>query len=147
MAITALIGVFALLWNAAHGPSDAEKNLTKLSEEADQAKESLKNARDAYNELKDDINNYDSILRAFKSCTSGTDEWREALQNLNSEVRLLIEKYPELRKYLTTDPTSGALTLDSEGFQEAEKVANRQVTAAMLNSALADQRVAEATVE
>lgn len=147
MAITALIGVFALLWNAAHGPSDAEKNLTKLSEEADQAKESLKNARDAYNELKDDINNYDSILKAFKSCTSGTDEWREALQNLNSEVRLLIEKYPELRKYLTTDPISGALTLDSEGFQEAEKVANRQVTAAMLNSALADQRVAEATVD
>ena len=146
MAITALIGVFALLWDAANGPSDAEKNLTKLSEEADRAKESLKNARDAYNELKDDINNYDSILKAFKSCTSGTDEWREALQNLNSEVRLLIEKYPELRKYLTTDPISGALTLNPEGFQEAEKVANRQVTAAMLNSALADQRVAEATV-
>jgi hypothetical protein len=42
--------------------------------------------------------------------TKGTQEWRNAVIELNKEMMSLIEQYPELAGYLTND--GGVLKLD-----------------------------------
>ena len=46
----------------------------------------------------------------------GTNEWKQALIDVNSKVMDLIGIYPELAKYLTRGE-HGELGIESEGFE------------------------------
>jgi hypothetical protein len=65
---------------------------------------------------------------------------------LNVEVNNLLEKYPELRKYLVVDEKTGALSFSKEGLEEVRNTTTQRTNAAMINSAIANQNEAKAQV-
>jgi hypothetical protein len=48
------------------------------------------------------------------TCKRGTDEWNEALIENNNKVAELLEKYPELAKYISMGE-NGELVISEEG--------------------------------
>ena len=93
--------------------SDAAKQAKKEAEEAKKAYEELKNS---YDEIYSSIEDYKSSLEAIKELKAGTEEWTEAVEKLNNEVIELIDKYPELAEFLTSD--NGILTFDEDKLDE-----------------------------
>ena len=51
---------------------------------------------------------------AVSGLTKGTLEWQMALEQVNSEVLALIDKFPELGEYVTTN-ANGMMTITEEG--------------------------------
>ena len=143
-AIAALVGIIAGLVYILNQPTDAEKNLEKATEASEKAKKSFEETKSAAQDLKDAFSQYDSVYKTFQECTVGTQEWKDAMLALNTEVDNLIKKYPELKKFLEIDKTTGALTISEEGLEQVQAESNNRVTASMINSAMADVELAKA---
>ena len=71
----------------------AEKAAT-LAKSADEAGQKFKNLTDKFNQLKTASEN-------IKTLTKGTQEWRQAAQDINKEYFELLEIYPQLAKLQT----------------------------------------------
>jgi hypothetical protein len=63
--------------------------------------------------------------------TRGTQEWRDAVTELNKEMLSLVEQYPELAGYLTND--GGVLRLDYDK-KMTNKYGEEQTTQDVINS-------------
>ena len=92
-AITAIsFGVSALVdwWNkdatAAKEANEAVKGLT----------EEYNNLKTANEELKKSFEDYNSARTSIQNMVAGTQEWKDAVVELNDQVIELIDKYPEL---------------------------------------------------
>ena len=104
--------------------------------------EKTKALNEQYNTLKD---NYESVKTATQELTSsldalgeqqtklagltkGTQEWKDAVKDVNSEVLELIRKYPELAKYI--DNKDGILSISEYGRNEVIKAKRQEQYAA-----------------
>ena len=128
-SIGVAIGVFAAALAAvalvAWGVVTAFKNMQENSpegkletakKEAQELNTVLEDTVNIANELKDVFGQYDSAIIALEECTKGTQEWNEALTNVNNQVLDLINRYPELASQVTYGP-NGELQIPKE-FQE-----------------------------
>ena len=106
-------------------------------EEANKAMEHQKqvyeDVKKAYEDLKKSIEEYDSSQKAIDDLTEGTKEWRDAIIEANKEITELIQKYPQLAKYLNTD-SFGRMMLDEEGLAQVENVAKNSMNFAYSQS-------------
>jgi hypothetical protein len=105
VAVGALVALFVKMYK--NSPVGQLKAAQKASEEAAKA---AQEAADAYNNLNSALSSIDSKTAALDNMTKGTQEWRNAVIELNEEMMSLIEQYPELAGYLTND--GGVLKLD-----------------------------------
>ena len=89
-------GVKALInwWN--QDAIAAERAATKANELA----EAYKETKQAYDELKESIADYENMQTALAKLKEGTEEWRDAIQESNELVMNLLDKYPELAEYV-----------------------------------------------
>lgn len=92
--------------NSAAGKLKAAKKATEAAGEAAQ------DAAEAYNNLTNAINSIDDKTEALSELTRGTNEWREAVIALNSEILKLVETYPELAGFIENE--GGVLKIDYE---------------------------------
>ena len=134
-AIAALVGVIALFINMANEPTAAEKHLNETTEAAKRAKKAYEDAKTAADELNNAFDEYGSVLKTFQECTMGTEEWKNAMQALNEQVISLIEKYPELQKYLQTGEY-GELIISQEGLDATQSEYNKRRNAALMDSTM-----------
>ena len=100
-------------WKA-YQASTPEGQLQALQEAANQATEAFNNAKSAYDNLMSDSDSYHSKQDALDELTQGTEEWNRALMEANSQVVDLINKYPELAQYMSTE--NGRMTISDEGW-------------------------------
>jgi len=118
--IALVLGAIALAaWGlaeafAAAKAASPEGRLEATKNEAKELKTALDNAKTAAEDLNSSFNSYDSAVEALENCTKGTQEWRDALQNVNNEVLNLLSKYPELAGYITYGD-SGEMVISEEG--------------------------------
>jgi len=106
---TVVVGVKALIdaYNAdAIAAENAAERAKKLGEEYDELKNS-------YDDLISSLENYHSAKDALDELTEGTTEWRDAVFDLNNQVLELLDKYPELAKYIHN--IDGELIIDKAG--------------------------------
>ena len=94
---------------------DAEKKMA--AETAKALSEYLSKAKENDSELKEDFEDYSSIAEELANCKKGTDEWNEALVKNNEKVSELLDKYPQLAKYISMGE-NGQLVISEEGQQE-----------------------------
>ncbi len=99
-AIAALVAITVSLIAAKE--TDAEKS-EKAAKKASELAEQYKRTKEAYEDLKNSLSDYENQLTALNKLKEGTDEWKESVENLNAQVMELIQKYPELAKYVTND--------------------------------------------
>lgn len=76
--------------------STPEAKLEAAKEAADDAAEAAQNAADAFTNLSDSWDSLGDKYKALEDMTRGSQEWRDAVREINSEVLELMDKYKEL---------------------------------------------------
>lgn len=136
-AIVALVGALAFeAWK--NSPDQVLKRTKESAEEAAQAAEE---AAQKYNELQNSLSSLSNSETALEGMTVGTQEWRDAVVELNDEILRLVELYPELGELVGFK--DGHLTIDyeSERGQEISRQLQSQVVASQIASVAAKASV------
>ena len=87
--------------------SKAEKELDALRKDTEQLEQTIESTRAKAEELKSAFDGYIEVENVLEKCTKGTQEWYDALNDVQTNVSKLIKDYPELIK-------QGAIYFDSE---------------------------------
>jgi cell fate (sporulation/competence/biofilm development) regulator YlbF (YheA/YmcA/DUF963 family) len=143
LAIVAVVGIVAHIANVIKKASP-EYKLEKAQEAADKAADAADRAASAYENLKDSFEGLEDGYKALENLTRGTEEWNEAVREINNSVLDLIEQYPELSKFVTSEGGVLKLDMDSEGVQNVLKQAEESAIIAKSSSTMANLNVARA---
>ena len=116
--------------NAAKSAAEAAQNLSNKAKEA----------QSSVDDLLSTFNAYDTALEKLNECTEGTDEWNEALTNVNDQMWEILDKYPELAK-MDNIFEDGLLNHDvlDEYIAQQKKAAENTRAAALTASARASK--------
>ena len=115
LLIIAALGALALIiWGVSKALNIHNEKLANAKEELAAANEEATKTKQAYDDLKSSIESLKGSETALKSMTKGTQEWKEAVLDLNNQVLALVKQYPELAKYMSNE--DGHLSIDSEGY-------------------------------
>ena len=104
-----------------------------INQQATSLKNNLNDIRSQTTELTANLKELSNAQSSLAGLTEGTREWRDAVQDVNSQIFELIDKYPELAEYVTT--TNGVMSISAYGqnkvldlqrqkLQEAQSAAN-----------------------
>ena len=77
--------------------SSPEKMLEKAEESAENAAKATDELAESYNNLKDSLSGLDDKYEALEKMTRGTQEWRDAVQEINNEVLDLMANYDNVQ--------------------------------------------------
>lgn len=150
VAATALIavGVFVALAGAVALIAIRFKKMQESTPEAKLKKleENAKASSEAFDKLNNNIDETNSALEKLQSykdtigdLVPGTIEWYKAISDVNAEITKLLEKYPELSKYISTDE-NGAMDISDEGqkyLEESQKESLKIATATKIKDQIA----------
>lgn len=103
--ITLVVGALVALWKVGefiYSISPAGQ-LESAQEEADEAKKAAQEAADSYNNLNSSLESISQKSSSLDSLVTGTQEWRDAVQELNAEILETVQNYPELGALLGRD--------------------------------------------
>ena len=98
-----------------------ERLKLEAAQAADDASAAADRATESYNNLNDSLIELKNKYGVLENLVRGTEEWNKAVQDVNSSVLSLIEKYPELAGLIKND--GGVLKLDIDS-KEAIAVLN-----------------------
>jgi len=101
--------------------TETEKKITKLKKEIEDLEESSEKVKNEIEDIKNAINGYDEAVEKLNACTRGTDEWYQALKEVNNIILELLGKYPELAKMegiFGVDPNTGLRTVNKDALKE-----------------------------
>lgn len=104
-AVTALGTAFYLLWK-----NSPAQQLKEAQEAAIKAGEAAQETADKYNNLKSSLEELKDKHTALDDLTKGTQEWNDAVFELNQQMLELIKTYPQLSEFIRNE--GGVLTID-----------------------------------
>ena len=149
-----LYGAVALISQAIKSLSDdynADANAAKEAKEAaSQMAEQATAAREEVDKLREAFEKYDTAVEKLKQCKKGTQEWRDALKEVNTVVANLIREFPNLAGSLEISrDQSGQIVIENaeEVMQEAEqRASNLEMVSIAMNARASDkQSIADKT--
>ncbi len=149
-----LYGAVALISQAIKSLSDdynADANAAKEAKEAaSQMAEQATAAREEVDKLREAFEKYDTAVEKLKQCKKGTQEWRDALKEVNTVVANLIREFPNLAGSLEIlRDQSGQIVIENaeEVMQEAEqRASNLEMVSIAMNARASDkQSIADKT--
>ena len=140
LVVAAAVGLVAI-FNAIQEASP-EGQLKKAEENARALADAAEEAKNRAKELKEAFDSYHEIVDKLNSCAKGTQEWRDTLQEVNQQVLDLIEKYPDLAKYVTTN-SDGVMEISEKGEEVLTKQTNDAAAAVMAASTQAHRNFRE----
>lgn len=149
-----LYGAVALIAGSVKSLSDAynaDANAAKEAKEAaSQMAEQATAAREEVDKLREAFEKYDTAVEKLRQCKKGTQEWRDALKEVNTVVANLIREFPNLAGSLEISrDQSGQIVIENaeEVMQEAEQRASNleMVSIAMNARASQKQSIADKT--
>ena len=111
-AAVAVVGLLAAGFQAMKNASP-EGQLEAAKEAAEEAAEAANEAAEAYNNLKSNFESLEGKESSLEKLTVGTQEWKDAVQELNNQILDLIELYPELAESVSFDGP-GILTISEK---------------------------------
>lgn len=130
VAISAVvIGTLYAVSKAANAEAESLQRATEaaenLKEKSQQTKTELSNIISAFDQ-------YQTAIDTLNECTKGTDEWKEALSDVNEQIWDILETYPELAKMdnlFNEDGTFNQEAIDSFIADKRDKSNNAQAAA------------------
>lgn len=149
-----LYGAVALISQAIKSLSDdynADANAAKEAKEAaSQMAEQAAAAREEVDKLREAFEKYDTAVEKLRQCKKGTQEWRDALKEVNTVVANLIREFPNLAGSLEISrDQSGQIVIENaeEVMQEAEqRASNLEMVSIAMNARASDkQSIADKT--
>ena len=109
LAIAAAIGAVVLIAKKIYDKSAAGR-LKAAQKDTQKAADAAKEAAEEYNNLNNAISSIADKTEGLQELTKGTQEWRDAVVSLNTEILDLINTYPELASFLSNE--GGVLKID-----------------------------------
>ena len=91
-AVGALIAIGKVLYDNYYREAIAAKKLAEAQEELNEASQEARAEADKLNSA---ISGYDDAVEKLNECTKGTEEWRDALKEVNAAAIEVIENLPE----------------------------------------------------
>lgn len=149
-----LYGAVALISQAIKSLSDdynADANAAKEAKEAaSQMAEQATAAREEVDKLREAFEKYDTAVEKLRQCKKGTQEWRDALKEVNTIAANLIREFPNLAGSLEISrDQSGQIVIENaeEVMQEAEqRASNLEMVSIAMNARASDkQSIADKT--
>ena len=147
LAAIALIGWGVVSVFQAIRDNSPEGKLKAAKEQAKELNKTLEETTNAAIELKNAFDEYDSAQKALEDCTKNTQEWNDALTDVNSQVLSLLQAYPELAT-MTKDGEKaigygkeGQLEIADWAKDEILANANKSVRNVQIASTYGDQKV------
>lgn len=143
-----LYGAVALISQAIKSLSDdynADANAAKEAKEAaSQMAEQATAAREEVDKLREAFEKYDTAVEKLRQCKKGTQEWRDALKEVNTVVANLIREFPNLAGSLEISrDQSGQIVIENaeEVMQEAEqRASNLEMVSIAMNARASDKQ-------
>lgn len=120
--LAALAGT--ILWIASIIETDEEK-LDRLNKTSQETSSLLSETTQKVSDLEDSKDSLIALQEEMDNLAEGTSKWKEKLLEVNNQVIELIDKYPELLKYVSN--ANGQLKIDSKAWDE---LINQQAEAA-----------------
>ena len=129
--IITIVGIIHIV-KAFHrnSPAGQLEEAKKRTEELSQA---ASKAADSFKKLSDTFSTFKTAQITIKDLTKGTQEWREAVQEINKEYLDMISLYPELAKLQTTTENGYIQFVDQQAADaiiEQANAVNEQIQAA-----------------
>lgn len=146
-AVVALTAAFMYLYSEAKNKS-LEEQLNRARAAAEALAEAEEQAKQEAEKLRSTMEKYDSAVDKLNQCTIGTQEWRDALQEVNTAALEVLNNLP------TDVDISNAYSRNSDGMIELNKDAidaaqanlDKRVSSTSYASAMGNVRVQEAQV-
>ena len=130
--------------------STPEARLAATQAAAEKAGEAADIAADKYNNLREALNSIGEHTSDLDGLVEGTQEWKEAVSELNNEVLKLLEDYPELAQFMSRE--DGVLTIDYNKEVNGQKASDvlgsyrKEMNDAQTAQLMANKAVSEAQV-
>ena len=109
LGVTVAIGALVHILKKVYDKSAAGR-LKAAQKDTQKAADAAKEAAEEYNNLNNAISNIADKTEGLQELTKGTQEWRDAVVSLNTEILDLINTYPELASFLSNE--GGVLKID-----------------------------------
>lgn len=140
VAIMAVVAAVTALAVAFHNASD-EAKLENLNEQIEAMNNEVEEAKSSIDELTNTKTELDKLQDNFEGLTKGTQEWKEALVEVNQRILELVNQYPKLAEHIEKG-AQGQLTIQDEGWDRLiEEQQKRYNTALTSSSALNMQKL------
>lgn len=107
-------------------PLSLKEQLESATEAAEQAEKKLQDVKTAASDLENAFDGYDSVLETLNSCTKGTEEWRDALLDVNESVIGILTNSPELAS-MVNEEGQAAIGRDENGALKVEDWAREKL--------------------
>ena len=145
-ALTAAVALFIHVLDEIEDFNNKEqKAFENAQKAAELATKRVQELNTAYQETASILEKINSLNDTLANLTEGTYEWRQAIAEVNDEVLALINKYPELAKYIERGK-NGEMTITPAGQTYLENRQIEDMNTARFNSMRASQRANEAKV-
>lgn len=118
-----------------------EKQMKQNVETANKLSEAYNQLKNSYDSLKASMEDYESALKAVNELEKGTYAWKEAIETANEKAKELIKNNEKLASIAETDPLTGLITFDEEGYQEYLKEQQINTNNALIASNSAQAQV------
>lgn len=125
----AILGALVLvIYEVAEAIETNAERTKALNEQYNTLKDNYESVKSATQELTSSLDALGEQQTKLAGLTKGTQEWKDAVKDVNSEVLELIRKYPQLAKYV--DNKDGILSISEYGRNEVIKVKRQEQYAA-----------------
>ena len=114
----------------------------RAKESATQLAEQLQNTKQAYEDLKTTIENYQGSLDALKTLTKGTQEWKEQVRETNEQALKLINTFGLVRKDYDITP-DGIIKIKDSALTEIEAKESERVARQQRISSIAQNQASQ----
>ena len=130
VAISAV--VIGTLYAVSKAANAEAESLQRATEAAENLKEKSQQTKTELNNIISAFDQYQTAIDTLNECTKGTDEWKEALSDVNEQIWDILEAYPELSKIdnlFNEDGTFNQEAIDSFIADKRDKSNNAQAAA------------------
>ena len=115
-AIVGAILLFKAMYNEAHS---ARQKFEHLSESADIASEHFSEVQSKASQIDNTLNGLDSKRETLKGLTYGTREWKQAVNELNTDIMTTVKESNKMSNSLTKSQKNKALESVNEKLKDA----------------------------
>lgn len=143
LIITGIITALVIAFKAISSQMNkASKEAKKSAETAEAMNKRYEDTKNELNEINQELDALADKHNALEKLAEGTEEWNNALKDSNDYVLGLIDKYPELAKYVYTDE-KGMLGITETGQGKLIGRKEQEVEEARIGSIQANIRANE----
>lgn len=117
VALPLVIKLVSWIIDLNKGVDEHQKKLDELTETANSLADIQEQVQQKVNDVNSAFNAYDTAISTLDDCTTGTEEWKNALNDVNQSILSILKIAPELSKYVRFDE-NGQAYFSSDFSQE-----------------------------